>query len=81
MGEAGMSTRHPDPRKRLAPRNQQELYRRLKEAEDLLRRGIAVSQRVGWEPGETAVEWAKVAAVWVSVEEMEREIFGEPVFE
>lgn len=49
-----------------------ELRRRLCEAENLLRRGVAMLHRVGWEKGETDDEWRSSAVTWLACEEMNR---------
>ena len=59
-----------------------ELRKRLSQAEALLRRGIKTMRRTGWEAGETDQEWTAAAAMWVYLEEREREFStpgGHPV--
>lgn len=51
-----------------------ELRKRLREAENLLRRGIACLNRVGWEKGETDDEWKMDASMWVNYQRLERNL-------
>jgi hypothetical protein len=48
-----------------------EKTKRLKDAVNLLRRGVKMLHRVGWEPGETDDEWRQKAVTFLAVEQME----------
>ena len=48
-----------------------EKEKRLIEAVDLLRRGVKMLQRVGWEKGETDDEWRQKAASYLTHWDME----------
>jgi hypothetical protein len=45
----------------------------LKDAVELLRRGVNMLHRVGWEPGETDVEWQMAAALLVGLYDQDAE--------
>lgn len=50
-----------------------EKSKRLKDAVDLLKRGVKMLHRVGWEPGETDDEWRQKAVTYLSVHEMDEQ--------